>query len=71
MSTEPTPRQERYEIHLIDAKSPHFRLLECWALWDRDRHQHVHVPRSSERIMRFYTQAAAEAFLRYAPDDAF
>lgn len=71
MRTDPAPRRERYEIRLVDARSPHFVLLECWAVWDLDQHRHVRAPGSSERIRRFYTQAAAEAFLRYSPDDVF
>lgn len=71
MSAGPTPRRERYEIRLIDARSPHFVLLECWALWDLVQRRHVRVPGSSDRIRRFYTPAAATAFLHHAPDEAF
>ncbi|WP_030059332.1 MULTISPECIES: hypothetical protein [Streptomyces] len=55
----------RLEIRLIDSSSPHFVLLECWALWDGERHEFLRVPGSSDRIRRFYTVAAAKAFRTY------
>ncbi|MFF0410416.1 hypothetical protein ACFYUY_08240 [Kitasatospora sp. NPDC004745] len=61
---EPVGHGVRLEVRAIDATSPHFLLLECWALWDLDRHQYVRAPGSSGRIRRFYTRAAAEAHLR-------
>ncbi|MFF3112512.1 ATP-binding protein [Kitasatospora sp. NPDC057904] len=54
----------RYEVRLIDARSPHFRLLECWGIYDRQQYEYVRVPGSSDRIRRFYTRSAAEAHLR-------
>ncbi|MFJ3218886.1 hypothetical protein ACIPLC_23545 [Kitasatospora sp. NPDC086801] len=58
-------QRNRYEVRLIDSTSPHFLLLECWGLWDHERHEYVRVPGSSDRIRRFYTVAAAEAFQRH------
>ncbi|WP_052707077.1 ATP-binding protein [Streptomyces rubellomurinus] len=56
----------RYEVRLIDSRSPHFRLLECWGIYDREQHEYVRIPGSSDRIKRFYTESAAEAHLRYS-----
>ncbi|MFJ2580634.1 hypothetical protein [Kitasatospora aureofaciens] len=56
----------RYEIRLIDSQSPHFVLLECWGIYDREQHEYVRVPGSSDRIRRFYTVSAAEAYLRHS-----
>ncbi|MFD8782749.1 hypothetical protein [Kitasatospora sp. NPDC059599] len=64
MSAEPTHPPKRYEIRLIDARSPHFYMLECWALWDLDHHRYVRIPGSSDRIRRFYTLDSAESHLR-------
>ncbi|MFD7905515.1 hypothetical protein ACFV4G_25130 [Kitasatospora sp. NPDC059747] len=61
---------DTYEIRLIDSRSPHFLLLECWGIWDHTRRDYLRVPGSSERIRRFYTRASAEAFRRHAqPSD--
>ncbi|MGW3043665.1 hypothetical protein ACWC9T_27275 [Kitasatospora sp. NPDC001159] len=54
-----------FEIRLIDSKSPHFLQLECWGLWDLDRHDYLRMPGSTHRIRRFYTRAGAEAFERH------
>ncbi|MFF2145201.1 ATP-binding protein [Kitasatospora sp. NPDC058190] len=56
----------RYEIRAIDSQSPHFILLECWGIYDREQHEYVRVPGSSDRIRRFYTVSAAERHLRYS-----
>ncbi|MFD4881161.1 ATP-binding protein [Kitasatospora sp. NPDC058402] len=56
----------RYEIRLIDSRSPHFFLLECWGIYDREQHEYVRVPGSSDRIRRFYTKSAAESQLRHS-----
>ncbi len=61
-----TPHGSRYEIRLIDSRSPHFVMLECWALWDLEQHRYLRVPGAPERIRRFYTLAYAEAYLRSA-----
>lgn len=53
----------RYEARFIDARSPHFLLLECWGIWDRTRHDYLRAPGSTHRIRRFYTLAAAQAHL--------
>lgn len=53
-----------YEVRLIDSRSPHFVLLECWGIWDHTRHDYLRAPASPDRIRRFYTLAAAEAHLR-------
>ncbi|MEU9047082.1 MULTISPECIES: hypothetical protein [unclassified Kitasatospora] len=63
MTDGPTTPTE-LEIRVIDSRSPHFFTLECWALWDQVRNDYVRVPGSSDRIRRFYTLAAAEAFQR-------
>ncbi|WP_051838341.1 ATP-binding protein [Streptomyces sp. NRRL WC-3742] len=55
--------QPRYEVRVIDSRSPHFVLLECWGIYDRERHDYLRVPGSSDRIRRFYTKAAAAAHL--------
>ncbi|MEE1786071.1 hypothetical protein PUR71_24695 [Streptomyces sp. SP17BM10] len=55
-----------YEIRLIDSRSPHFLLLECWGIWDPTRREYLRVPGSSDRIRRFYTRVSAEAFRRHA-----
>ncbi|MFG2847285.1 hypothetical protein ACGF12_29540 [Kitasatospora sp. NPDC048296] len=56
-----------YETRFIDARSPHFLLLECWGIWDRIRHEYLRAPGSSHRIRRFYTLVAAQAHLRTLP----
>ncbi|MFD7591588.1 ATP-binding protein [Kitasatospora sp. NPDC059812] len=56
----------RYEIRLIDSRGPHFFLLECWGIYDREQHDYVRVPGSSDRIRRFYTKSAAESQLRHS-----
>ncbi|MFJ3216112.1 ATP-binding protein [Kitasatospora sp. NPDC086801] len=56
----------RYEIRLIDSRSPHFFLLECWGIYDREQHEYVRVPGSSDRIRRFYTKSAAQSQLRHS-----
>lgn len=56
----------RYEIRLIDSRSPHFFLLECWGIYDREQHEYVRAPGSSDRIRRFYTVSAAESQLRHS-----
>ncbi|MFG2846633.1 hypothetical protein ACGF12_26175 [Kitasatospora sp. NPDC048296] len=63
-----TLSRKRYEIRLINSRSPHFLLMECWGLWDPDQHQYLRVRGASGRIRRFYTQAAAEAYLHSVPD---
>ncbi|MFF1789585.1 hypothetical protein ACFVX9_24385 [Kitasatospora sp. NPDC058243] len=59
------PEGAEFEIRLIDSTSPHFLLLECWGLWSRARHEFLRMPGSSDRVRRFYTRAAAEAFRRH------
>ncbi|MFI9363933.1 hypothetical protein ACIG5E_23195 [Kitasatospora sp. NPDC053057] len=59
--------RKRYEVRLIDSRSPHFLLLESWGLWDPSRHRYLRVRGTSGRIRRFYTRAAAEAYLRSTP----
>ncbi|MFG2845130.1 hypothetical protein ACGF12_18455 [Kitasatospora sp. NPDC048296] len=56
----------RYEVRLIDSRSPHFVLLECWGIYDREQHEYVRVPGSSDRIRRFYIKSVAEAHLRHS-----
>ncbi|MEV7930918.1 ATP-binding protein [Kitasatospora sp. NPDC088264] len=58
------PASSRHEIRLIDSRSPHFFLLECWGIYDREQHEYVRAPGSSDRIRRFYTVSAADAYLR-------
>ncbi|MFE6051569.1 hypothetical protein ACFQ6N_12465 [Kitasatospora sp. NPDC056446] len=58
----PDSAPAEFEVRLIDSRSPHFVLLECWGLWDRERDDFLRVPGSSDRVRRFYTPAAAEAF---------
>ncbi|WP_031073100.1 hypothetical protein [Streptomyces sp. NRRL WC-3742] len=53
-----------YEVRLIDSRSPHFVLLECWGIWDLTRHDYLRAPTSPDRIRRFYTRSAAESHLR-------
>ncbi|MBO1417356.1 hypothetical protein [Streptomyces sp. FH025] len=65
MTTDPAG----FEVRLIDSRSPHFLLLECWGLWDRERHEYLRAPGSCDRIRRFYTRAAAEAFRRHRTPD--
>ncbi|MET9181857.1 hypothetical protein ABZX88_27045 [Kitasatospora aureofaciens] len=60
---------KRHEIRLIDSQSPHFLLVESWGLWDPGRHRYLHVRGTSGRIRRFYTRAAAEAYLCSTPGD--
>ncbi|MEV7358145.1 ATP-binding protein [Kitasatospora sp. NPDC091276] len=55
----------RYEIRPIDSCSPHFLLLECWGIYDRERHEYLRALGDPHRIRRFYTLASAEAYLRY------
>ncbi|MFE4516935.1 hypothetical protein ACFRMQ_22385 [Kitasatospora sp. NPDC056783] len=65
---------DRFEVHLIDSRSPHFRLLECWGIWDRERHDYLRVARAPERIERWYTVDAARAFhrlLHSSPPESF
>ncbi|MFJ9842355.1 hypothetical protein ACIRYZ_18085 [Kitasatospora sp. NPDC101155] len=62
--------RKRYEIRLISSRSPHFLLVECWGLWDPDQHQYLRVRGSSGKIRRFYIRAAAEAYLRFTPDNS-
>ncbi|MFE5583721.1 hypothetical protein [Kitasatospora sp. NPDC056531] len=62
-----TLSRKRYEIRLINSRSPHFLLVECWGLWDPDQHRYLRVRGSSDRIRRFYTHATAEAYLRSTP----
>ncbi|MER7752518.1 hypothetical protein [Kitasatospora sp. NPDC097643] len=57
----------RYEIRVIDSRSPHFLLLECWGIWDSDQHDYLRAPGSSHRIRRFYTLTAARGHLRRLP----
>ncbi|MFF3003065.1 ATP-binding protein [Kitasatospora sp. NPDC057940] len=61
-----TPPSSRHEIRLIDSRSPHFFLLECWGIYDREQHEYLRVPGSSDRIRRFYTKSAAESQLRHS-----
>ncbi|MET8539054.1 ATP-binding protein [Kitasatospora sp. NPDC004799] len=63
--TVPSP-SSRYEIRLIDSRSPHFLLLECWGIYDRERHDYVRAPGDPNRLRRFYTLSAAEARLRHS-----
>ncbi|MFJ9695570.1 hypothetical protein [Kitasatospora sp. NPDC101183] len=56
-----------FEVRLIDSRSPHFVLLECWGIWDLTHHEYLRAAGSPERIRRFYTRSAAEAHLRALP----
>ncbi|MEU8511668.1 hypothetical protein AB0C76_08790 [Kitasatospora sp. NPDC048722] len=56
---------DTYEIRLIDSRSPHFLLLECWGIWDHTRREYLRAPGSSDRIRRFYTRASAQAYVRH------
>ncbi|MFJ8476038.1 hypothetical protein [Kitasatospora sp. NPDC094011] len=58
------PGPARYEVRKITDRSPHFRLLECWGIWDRRHKDYVRRPTDLQEVRRFYSLPAAEAHLR-------
>ncbi|MFI9366895.1 hypothetical protein ACIG5E_38545 [Kitasatospora sp. NPDC053057] len=60
----PNDRSARYEIREITSRSPHFRLLECWGVWDRQLSDYVRRANDTRDVRRFYTAHSAETFMR-------
>ncbi|MFC5664453.1 hypothetical protein ACFP3U_15850 [Kitasatospora misakiensis] len=52
--------QARYEVREIGPKSPHFRSLVCWGVWDLVKKDYVRWSHGLREVRRFYIQKAAE-----------